>query len=188
MSGGEVVPLFPLKAVLFPGGLLPLRIFEARYLDMIGRCMRSRQPFGVLMIVEGSEVGPAQTASIGTLAEVVDWRREPDGLLGISVAGRDRFSVSEVALQDDGLYVGRATRLAAEPSLTLPADYGDLARLLQQVLPKLGGGHEADGFDDATWVGYRLAEILPLTLDDKQACLEMQDPLARLDRLRAAFN
>src|SRR5690606_41531465 len=87
----DTTPLFPLKTVLFPGGVLPLRIFEPRYVDMIGRCMKRPQKFGVLLIVEGSETGAAQTAEIGTLAEIVDWHQEADGLLGIVAAGRDRF-------------------------------------------------------------------------------------------------
>lgn len=185
----DLVPLFPLKTVLYPDGSLSLRIFEPRYLDMIGRCLRQTQNFGVLSILEGEEVGPASTATIGTLAEIVDWYQEPDGLLGITVTGRERFEVGEISVLDDGLYVGRITLLAAEPRLALPADYEYLAGLLRQVLPAVGtapsGGKE---YADATWVGYRLAEILPLPLEDKQECLEMEDSLARLDKLRATLN
>lgn len=189
MDEGDVVPLFPLKTVLFPGGALPLRIFEPRYVDMVGRCLRNEQQFGVLSIVEGSEVGPAKTATVGTLAQIVDWRQEADGLLGITVVGRERFEVEHISVREDRLYVGRVRVLPAEPKLELPPDYGDLARLLKRVLPTVGADHGAvEDYDDATWVGYRLAEILPLSLEDKQACLEMEDALARLDKLRSTFN
>ena len=190
MTPDEQIPLFPLKTVLFPGGLLPLRIFEPRYLDMIGRCLRNRQNFGVLLIVEGSEVGPARTADVGTFAEIVDWHQETDGLLGVTVAGRDRFALEETSVRDDRLYVGRIRVLAPEPSQPLPSRYEYLAKLLRQVLPRIGGDHRqlTENYDDATWVGYRLAEVLPLSLEDRQACLEMENALARLEKLSATFN
>jgi uncharacterized protein len=181
--------LFPLKTVLFPGGLLPLRIFEARYLDMVGRCLKSEQKFGVLMIVEGSEVGRAQTASIGTLAEIIDWHQEADGLLGIVAAGRERFRLLETSLLDDGLYVGRIEVLAEPPRCALPQRHAHLAKLLKQVFARLGVQRRVDeDYEDAAWVGYRLAEILPLSAEDKQASLEMEDPIARLDKLGMSLN
>ncbi|HEX7081055.1 MAG TPA: LON peptidase substrate-binding domain-containing protein [Gammaproteobacteria bacterium] len=186
----DEIPLFPLKTVLFPGGVLPLRIFEPRYLDMIGRCMKHRQNFGVLLIVEGSEVGPARTADVGTLAEIVDWHQESDGLLGVTVAGRERFALKHTSLRDDRLYVGTVSVLEAEPRHALPIEYLYLAKLLKQVLPRIGGSyrHLNEDYEDATWVGYRLAEVLPLSLEDRQACLEMEDPLARLEKLSGTFN
>ena len=154
----ERTPLFPLKTVLLPGGLVPLRIFEARYLDMVGRCLKSEQRFGVLMIVEGSEVGRAQTASIGTLAEIVDWHQEADGLLGIVVAGRERFRLIETSMLDDGLYVGRIEVLREPPRCGLPPRHAHLAKLLKQVLTRLGVQRRSDeDYEDASWVGYRLA-------------------------------
>ncbi len=185
----ERIALFPLKTVLFPGGLLPLRIFEARYLDMVGRCLKGEQKFGVLMIVEGSEVGRARTANVGTLADIVDWHQQPDGLLGIVVAGRERFRLIETSIQDDGLYVGRVEVLPEAPRSALPPRHAHLAKLLRQVLARLGIQRRGDeDFDDASWVGYRLAEVLPLSLEDRQACLEIDDPIARLDRLGASLN
>jgi uncharacterized protein len=186
----DPVPLFPLKTVLYPGGVLPLRIFETRYLDMIRRCLRNKQPFGVVAISEGAEVGPAETFPVGTLADVVDWRQESDGVLGITVVGGERFEVIDKSMQKDGLYVGRIDKLEPEDYVTLPPEHEDLAQLLRQVLPKIGSvyPHVAEAYDDATWVGYRLAEMLPLSLEDKQACLAMSDALERLDRLRSTFN
>ena len=186
----DTTPLFPLKTVLFPGGVLPLRIFEPRYVDMIGRCMKEPQKFGVLLIVEGSETGPARTAGIGTLAEIVDWHQEADGLLGIVAAGRERFRLERSSRRPDGLYVGRIETFPAEEPQPLPARHRYLAKLLRQVLPRLGpyAGHLDEDYADASWVSYRLAEVLPLTLEARQECLEMDDPLARLDRLGASLN
>lgn len=185
----ERIALVPLKTVLFPGGLLPLRIFEARYLDMIGRCLKGEQQFGVLMIVEGAEVGWARTAEFGTLAEIVDWHQEADGLLGIVVAGLERFRLVETSLLEDGLYVGRVEMLAHPPKCPLPARYAHLARLLRQVRERLGvPRREDEDYEDAWWVSYRLAEILPISLEDRQSCLEMADPIARLDKLGGSLN
>jgi len=185
----ERIALFPLKTVLFPGGLLPLRIFEARYLDMVKRCLKGEQKFGVLMIVEGSEVGRARTANVGTLAEIVDWHQQPDGLLGIVVVGRERFRLVETSMQDDGLYVGRVDVLPEAARCALPPRHAYLAKLLRQVLARLGIQRRGDeDYEDASWVGYRLAEVLPLSLEDRQACLEIDDPIARLDRLGESLN
>jgi len=184
----EPTALFPLKTVLFPGGLLPLRIFEPRYLDMVGRSLKGEQKFGVLMILEGSEVGRARTAEVGTLAEIVDWHQEADGILGIVVAGRGRFRVIESTVQGDGLYVGRIEPLSEASRCPLPRRHAHLAKLLQQILARLGIQQRGDeDYEDASWVGYRLAEVLPLSLEDRQACLEMEDPIARLEKLRASL-
>jgi len=186
----DTTPLFPLKTVLFPGGVLPLRIFEPRYVDMIGRCMKEPQKFGVLLIVEGSETGAARTVDVGTLAEIVDWHQDTDGLLGIVALGRERFRLERSSRRPDGLYVGSIEPLPAEERQPLPERHRYLAKLLKQVLPRLGpyAQHLDEDYTDATWVGYRLAEVLPLTLRVRQECLEMDDPLARLDRLSASLN
>ena len=110
------VPLFPLSTVLFPGGPLPLRIFEARYLDMIGRCMKDESPFGVVLIREGAEVGQAETHDIGTLARIVDWYQGSDGLLGVTAVGEDRFQLLSTRKQADGLNIGAIEDIAPEPA------------------------------------------------------------------------
>ncbi|NJO13347.1 MAG: peptidase S16 [Gammaproteobacteria bacterium] len=183
---GEI-PLFPLKAVLFPGGPLPLRIFEPRYVDMVGRCMREDSGFGVVLIREGEETGPAQFHEVGTLARVVDFSQLPEGLLGLSTLGERRFRVREHHLQSDGLNVGEIEWLADEPPAELPAQYRHLAEVLAKVLPELGEHytHVAPQPDDASWVGYRLAEILPLTPESRQFCLELEEPIERLRLLDA---
>jgi Lon protease-like protein len=181
-----VIPLFPLNVVLFPDGPLPLRIFETRYLDMVRRCMREGQGFGVVLIRDGQEAGgPAQTRDVGTLAKIVDFDQLPDGLLGLTCVGDKRFRIHSRRRQADGLNIGEVEWLPAAPTVPVPPQHGRLAELLGTVLPQLGevySGIEMH-LDDAAWVGHRLAEILPIALGDKQICLELDDPLRRLDVL-----
>ena len=179
------IPLFPLGIVLFPDGPLPLRIFETRYVDMVGRCMREGAGFGVVSILEGREVGPAETYAVGTLAKIMDFDQLPDGLLGLSCVGQQRFRVAKRTRQADGLNLGEVQWLAEEPRLAVPRRHARLAALLETVLPQLGEVYTgiAMRLDDAAWVGHRLAEILPISTAEKQAYLEMDDPLERLDSL-----
>lgn len=184
----ETIPLFPLNTVLFPGGPLKLRIFEPRYVDMIGRCMREGSAFGVAMIIEGLEAGgPATTASIGTSARIVDFEKLPDGLLGITAVGDKSFRVKAVSRQHDGLNIADVEWLAAEPSMPVPDDCVPFVHLLQQALPELAPLYDFSpvSYEEASWVGARLVEILPLPPAEKQRCLEMQDPIARLEHLRS---
>jgi Lon protease-like protein len=182
----DTIPLFPLQLVLFPGGPLKLRIFETRYLDMIGRCMRDGTEFGVARLVAGKEVGPgAQTERVGTSARIVDFEQLKDGLLGISAVGQRRFQIIATKQEADGLNVAEVEWLPTDANVTLPTDSEPLARLLKITLPQLGGLYDTlpMQLDDASWVGSRCVEILPLPLYEKQHCLEMLDPLQRLDRL-----
>lgn len=181
------LPLFPLRTVLFPEGPLPLRVFEPRYLDMVSRCMREQSVFGVLLLRAGSEVGAvAQTATLGTMARIIDWYQGSDGILGITAVGTERFELIEVEQQADGLYQGSVVPVPAEPALALPERYQPMVELLEAILADLGKLYDAlpRRFDDATWVGCRFAEILPMPLEQKQHCLELSDPLARLEFVR----
>jgi Lon protease-like protein len=183
-SAADVVelPLFPLQTVLFPGGTLALRVFEPRYLDMVARCLREHGPFGVVAIRHGTEVGRAETFAVGTTAEIVDWNREPNGLLGLRAMGRRRFHLETVRRHADGLYLGRASWLPQPAPAPLPERLVPLADLLRGTF----GPDVADArFDDAEWVGFRLAEMLPLAMGLKQSLLELAEPLARLERLAA---
>jgi len=179
------IALFPLNIVLFPDGALPLRIFETRYIDMVGRCMRGTQEFGVALIREGAEVGPAETFEVGTLAKIMDFHQLADGFLGLSCVGGQRFRLVSRSRQADGLNLAEAELLAVPPRVALPARHARLAELLKRVLPQLGEVYTGMDMhlDDAAWVGHRLAEILPIPLADKQRCLELDDPLQRLDVL-----
>jgi Lon protease-like protein len=180
------VPLFPLNTVLFPGGPLPLRIFEARYLDMISRCLKTESAFGVLLIRDGRESGPATTHDVGTLARIVDWYQGSDGLLGITAIGEERFRLLASHRQADGLNIGEIELLPNEPSMPLPDDYREIATILTGVLDDLGRLYESleRRMDDAGWVTSRFVEILPIDLEQKQLCLEQSDPIERLRIVR----
>ncbi len=180
------VPLFPLNTVLFPGGPLPLRIFEPRYLSMISHCLRHDSPFGVLLIRKGSEDGSATTHNIGTLARITDWYQGSDGLLGITAIGEQRFRLLSNTRQDDGLNIGEVQVLENEPNLPLPDEHAEMAAILAGVLDDLGRLYESldRHFDDASWVTSRFVEILPIDLEEKQRCLEQSDPVERLRIVR----
>ena len=182
-----VLPLFPLNTVLFPGGPLKLRIFEPRYLDMISRCMRENSDFGVALIVEGREAGgAARTTHVGTTARIVDFERLEDGLLGITARGERKFSIVEVKTQSDGLNVADVRYLEPEPAVEIPDELSILVELLKQAFVQVGAvyGDQSPRYDSASWVGMRLAEILPLPMQEKQQCLEMSDAVGRLRLLR----
>jgi Lon protease-like protein len=182
----SVIALFPLHTVLFPGGPLPLRIFETRYTDMVRRCMREQQPFGVVLIQDGDEAGEvATTATIGCTARIADFHTLHDGLLGISCVGDRKFHVLRVWRAADGLNMGEVAWLPAERELALPEQYGHLADTVRRALEDLAEHYEhvERKFDDAAWIGARLTELLPIELGDKQALLELDDPIERLDTL-----
>lgn len=184
------LPLFPLHAVLFPGGPLPLRIFEPRYLDMVSRCLREQSGFAVVLIGEGGDAeGAVSFAATGTEARIVDFDRLDDGLLGIRCIGLGRVRVVEAWRDPDGLNRGRVMDIAADPVVPVPAEQAWLADVVRQVLPEAGETYaQVEIRDDAGWVGNRLAEMLPLSLADKQLLLEMTDPLERLVALEPAVS
>lgn len=180
------VPLFPLKTVLFPGGPLPLRIFEARYVDMISECLKRDAPFGVLLIRKGAETGPASTYEVGTLARITDWYQGSDGLLGITAVGERRFRLLSSERRGDGLNVGEIEHLPEPAGIELPQEYRDLTGMLGDVLDDLGLLYQSleRRFDDAGWVAARFVEILPIDLEQKQQLLERGDPLEALAMVR----
>jgi Lon protease-like protein len=182
------LPLFPLQTVLFPDGLLALRVFEPRYVDMVARCLRGANRFGVVAIRQGAEVGSATTYDSGTSAEIVDWHQEPGGLLGIVAAGRAQFRLLATRRAADGLYSGDVEWHDALPPRALPTEHAPLAALLERLLEPLSLYRAKPvAFDDAAWVGGRLVELLPLGLAFKQSLLDTVDPVERLDRLAEAL-
>jgi Lon protease-like protein len=176
------VPIFPLGTVLFPGGPLPLRIFEPRYLDMISDCLKNDRQFGVLLIRDGGDTGPSTTYEVGTLATITDWYQGSDGLLGVTAVGGQRFRLLENERQADGLNIGKIEILQESDPLPLPAEYEPIAQILAGVLDDLGRLYEdlPRRLDDANWVSYRFVEILPVSIEQKQQCLETVNPLQRL--------
>ncbi|HUQ11346.1 MAG TPA: LON peptidase substrate-binding domain-containing protein [Steroidobacteraceae bacterium] len=188
MAAGNVIPLFPLHTVLFPGGPLPLRIFEARYIDMVGRCSREQAPFGVVLIQDGDEAGAvATTATIGCTARIADFSTLEDGLLGISCVGERKFRVLRVWREADGLNMAEVELLSPEPGVALPESFAPLGAAVRRAMDELAEhyAHVEKMPGDAAWVGSRLAELLPLQLLDKQLLLEMSDPIARLEWCQA---
>ena len=183
----EATPVFALHTVLYPEGPLPLRVFEPRYVDMVSDRLRRDAPFIVALIREGSEVGGGATIHpIGTLARIVDWHRQKDGLLGITALGGRRVRVLGTETRPDRLCVAKAALvLAEEPASAIPGELQGLAGLLRLLLERFESlyRHATPRFDDASWVGYRLSELLPFPLPRKQGFLEMEDPLLRLRRI-----
>ena len=185
------IPLFPLKTVLFPGGLLQLRIFETRYVDMVRNSMRDGNPgFVVVAIRSGSETArDSAIHAVGTRAEIVDWENRPDGLLGILAKGRERVHIRDTAIQADGLNIGRTEPLAESASVMVPEEYLELSHFLRRIVKHLGQpwSRLEHRYDDSAWVSGRLGELLPLDLGIRQAMLEEADPVQRLRILQAAL-
>jgi Lon protease-like protein len=180
----EVVklPIFPLKTVLFPGGLLPLRVFEARYMEMVSACLKGDQAFGICSITAGEEVGaPAEYATVGTIARISSWDMEQLGILSLVTEGGSRFNVLEREVTPAGLALARAALLREEDE-SAPEPPPALVDLLRKLIERVGEDRFAAArhFDDANWVSYRLAEILPIKLSVKQKLLEVNDSEVRL--------
>ncbi len=168
--------------MLFPGGPLPLRIFESRYIDMVSACLKADSPFGVLLIKRGEEAGAATTFDVGTLAKITDFYQGSDGLLGITAVGQQRFRLLSSDRQSDGLNIGDVELIPAENPMPLPARNAALPHMLGHVLEDLGRLYESIDWhiDDAVWISYRFVEILPIDLEHKQSSLESSDTAARL--------
>lgn len=189
-AGTARLPLFPLHSALLPGGLLPLRIFETRYLDMVRDCLRSGGGFGVCLIASGQEVGAVPSIyPVGTSARIVDWDQRADGLLGIVANGEHRFRVLTQELARNGLLQAEVEWLgesAEADALALPEEYHSLAQLLRRLVRELGAPFtlfQEDYFQHAAWVGNRLTELLPLAAELRQALVELDDPMRRLQRI-----
>lgn len=181
------VPIFPLNAVLFPGGLLPLRVFEARYMDMTRDCLRREKPFGVCLIHEGTEVGtPAVPEGVGCLAKILDWDMREQGILNLKTHGSQRFRILARETSPQGLISADVELIAPDPRIAMPEKFASCARLLEMVVLDQGRPvfAEPHAFDDAAWVSYRLTEILPVPLVAKQKLLELSDSVARLSILQ----
>ena len=179
----ESVPIFPLQTVLFPGALLPLRIFETRYMDMARACLRERSAFGVCLIREGQEVGaPALPEPIGCLARIADCDMEELGILKLRAAGTERFRIVSSEVGRQGLIVSEIERVAAEAPAPAAPGLQACALFLAKAIAGIGAERFAEpyAFDDASWVGFRLAELLPLRNDVKQRLLELTDAALRI--------
>jgi len=184
---GKDIPLFPLGTVLFPGGLLPLRIFEQRYLEMAKGCLRTGTPFGVCLIREGSEVGtPATHEELGCVARITQWDMQQLGVLQLVAQGGERFRVLARRIRSDGLIVADIEILAETADMPLPENFRACRQLLERIVAEHGERLFAKPylFDSSAWVGARLAEVLPLPVAARQRLLELDDSLQRLEILQ----
>ncbi|MGH8671718.1 MAG: LON peptidase substrate-binding domain-containing protein [Burkholderiales bacterium] len=180
------IPIFTLSSVLFPGGVLALRVFEQRYMDMTKNCLKEGTPFGVCLIRDGPEVGSAaQPEEVGCLARITDWDMSQLGVLDISTVGAERFHILDYRVNPDQLVIARALPIPDEPPQTLPQSHRICAHIVERVVNRVGEKHfpAPHLYDDAVWVGYRLAEILPIEIAQRQQMLEIQDSLIRIHQL-----
>lgn len=207
----DTIPLFPLRTVLFPGGILPLRIFETRYLNMIRDCSRGQTPFGVCLLLDDSEddesgqqTRQSRMTTVGTAAEIIDFNTTDDGLLGVVARGTRRFRIASTGVRHDGLITAAVDWLEEGPEASIQPQHAALVEVLRQLHEQISAklrqqGPDHDGidlqsvlqncdYDDATTVSFRLADLLPLTVHDQQVLLEMRDADERLDSLLRAIS
>ena len=184
------LPLFPLQTVFFPDGLLDLKVFEPRYLDLMSHCLRERLPFGVVCLKRGSEarVGgePIDLHDTGTIAELLEVDSAQAGILLVRCRGTRRFRLGATRQQSDGLWLGETTALPADPVVAPGPVHENIVKSLADAIATLAGQGarpflEPHRFDDAGWVANRWCEILPLPLEAKQRLMALPDPSARLD-------
>lgn len=181
------IPLFPLNTVLFPQGVLPLRIFEPRYLDMISDCLKNNTGIGVVLIREGKEVGSAaSTYDVGTMSEIHYWHRRSDGLLGVTLKGTQRFQILSTEVKPNQLLVAEVEVLSDISNAVVEEDFQALSVLLKNMVAQLDPPYSnmKHNYDDAVWVSARLAELLPLPLSIKQTLLLEENINKRLRMLQ----
>ena len=199
----DLLPLFPLGTVLFPGGVLPLRIFEVRYLSMIGKCHSTGAPFGVVTLNQGTEVrqpdplsprgegfAPEHFHRVGTLARITEFSAPQAGLMMIECLGQQRFDISNRSQLKHGLWTANVTLLAPDLSVPIPTDLQNVANALSQVLDSLAARSTATEpspvpqpyhLNDCAWVANRWCELLPLPLETRHQMMTLDNPLVRLE-------
>lgn len=183
-AAAQTLPLFPLNAVLFPGGTLSLKVFEQRYMNLVKDCFKQESAFGICLIAEGAEVGaPAKPHPVGTEARIVAWDMTQPGILNITVRGAERFRILSSEADGTGLLQARVEPIAAEAEMPVPEALAALVPLLQAMAADVGADRlpPPHRFDDAAWVGYRFCELLPIPAIARQKLLELEDPVSRLE-------
>jgi len=180
------LPLFPLSSIVLPGGLLPLRLFEPRYIDMVKNCFKTESGFGVCLIKDGSEAGePSQPYPQGTLVKIIDFDQGPDGLLHITAQGQQEFNLLTYAANTDDLLIGEVQLIDPGDAIVMNPGYKDLSRklaiILQYVEPNIM--YPDKQLDNPEWICNRLLELLPLSAASKFELLQLPDTGSRLDAL-----
>ena len=190
----QSLPLFPLNTVLFPGGVLPLRVFEVRYLDMIGRCHKAGAPFGVVSLTQGNEIrqpgGKDAFSAVGTLATIDTFETPGPGLMMIRVSGAQRFRITASDQLKHGLWIASVQRLDADLVVPIPDDLQSTSQALAKVIhsleqkaltPEQSPVQGPWKLQDCGWVANRWCELLPLPVTLKQRLMELDNPLVRLE-------
>lgn len=185
--------LFPLNTVIFPGSILPLQIFEQRYLNLIKDCMKQQTGFVIVLISEGKEVGSTpQIYCTGCYVEIIDWESLSNGLLGITIQAKYRVHLTNSAVRDDGLLLAEATQVnsSLEQNSALPDAYKPLAETLKQLLnhPFAQRYKDKVDFNNSADICYRLSELLPISNKQKQLLLETETSQQMLDMLALHIN
>ncbi len=181
------IPLFPLHTVLFPDGYLKLRIFEQRYIDMVRECSLKACCFGVCLINNPEDSNhPANHMRVGTTAEICDFSTLDDGLLGITAHGRQKIIINKTRMRDNGLLMAEVELLDETDLIDVPDEYSVLSMITGRFMEQAGSNYpsfQPQHLQDANWIGYRLSELLPLDINEKQVLLQISDPLERLQML-----
>lgn len=180
------IPLFPLSTVILPGGLLPLRLFEPRYIDMVKNCFKTETGFGVCLIKDGREAGAtAQPYPQGTLVNIIDFDQGADGLLHITAEGQQEFNLLTYAANSDNLLIGEVQLIDAAEPMKMNASYSDLSSKLAVILQYVEPGikYAEKQLDNPNWISNRLLELLPLSAASKFELLQLPDTRSRLDAL-----
>ncbi len=186
----ENVPIFPLSTALFPEGVLSLRVFETRYLDMVSSCLKQDVPFGVCMIADGYEVGgAARCYQIGTLAKIVNWEQSKGEVLQVEVLGCQRFKILDSKVSKQNLITATIKIMDEKPVVAVPNELFKLKGMLEIALNKQAVDISADAeqLNNANWVGCRLTEVLPMEGVIRQRLLEIDDPVERLHVILGLF-
>ena len=177
------IPIFPLSSITFPGGYMPLRIFETRYIDMVKDCVKNNTGFGISL----SKPNNIDYYDVGTYCKISDWEQMEDGLLGITIRGKYRYRITNSGAQSDGLIRADIEHMDEPSFVDVPKElmpYSDFLKNILEQYPKFYHDEAPKYFTESGWVGSRLAEILPMPLNEKQVILEIEDYLVRLYRIK----
>lgn len=177
------IPIFPLSSITFPGGYMPLRIFETRYIDMVKDCVKNNTGFGISL----SKPNNIDYYDVGTYCKISDWEQMDDGLLGITIRGKYRYRITNSGVQSDGLIRADIEHMDEPSFVDVPKElmpYSDFLKNILEQYPKFYHDEAPKYFTESGWVGSRLAEILPMPLNEKQVILEIEDYLVRLYRIK----
>lgn len=187
----KALPLFPLSSIVLPGGQLPLRIFEPRYLSMVRGCLKAESDFGICLIENGFEVGQlARPYPYGTRVQIIDWDVDDSGLLMIVTQGVQRFRTVDTSVTPEGYLLGEVELLSIDEEVPVPPEYSGLSQLLQRALENVGPlmEYKESDFADAVWVSSRLVELLPMSAAERHDFVSIGDPIERLAALQVLID